>query len=64
MAQYGYAPLSIAMVQKFHDGTKVRVKNNGEYFEPFLVTSRVKQGCVMAPTLFSVMFYAMPTDTF
>ena len=62
MAQYGYAPLYIAMVRKFHDGTQVRVKKNGAYSEPFLVTNRVKQGGVMAPTLFSMMFYAMLTD--
>ena len=54
MAQYGYAPLSIAMVRKFHDG---------EYSEPFLA-NRVKQGCVMAPTLFRMIFYSMLTDTF
>ena len=64
MAQYGYATLSLAKVRKFHDGTQVRVWNNGEYSEPFLVTYRVKQGCVMAPTLFSVTFYALLTDTF
>ena len=27
--------------------------------EPFEVTNGVKQGCVMAPTLFSMMFSAM-----
>ena len=28
------------------------------------MTNRVKQGCVMAPTLFSIMFSAMLTDVF
>ena len=64
MAQYDYAPLSIAIVIKFHDCTQVRVKNNGEYSEPFLVTNRVKQDCVKAPTLFSMMFNSMLTGTF
>ena len=31
---------------------------------PFPVTNGVKQGCVMAPTLFSMMFSAMLTDAF
>ena len=30
----------------------------------FSVTNGVKQGCVMAPTLFSMMFSAMLTDAF
>ena len=35
------------------------VYNDGEFSEPFKVTNGVKQGCVMAPTLFSMMFSAM-----
>ena len=53
------APISIAMVWQFHDGMQVRVQNDGEYSELFSVTKRAKQGCVMAPTLFSMMFSAM-----
>ena len=64
MAKYGYAPISIAMVRQFHDGMQVRVQNNGEYSKPFPVTNRVKQGCVMAPTWFSMMFSVMLTDAF
>ena len=47
-----------------HDGMQARVQNDGEYSEPFPVTNGVKQGCVMAPTLFSMMFSAMLTDAF
>ena len=35
-----------------------------ESSEPFEVTNGVKQGCVMAPTLFSMMFSAMLMDAF
>ena len=52
------------MVRQFHDGMQARVENDGEYSEPFPVTNGVKQGCVMAPTLFSMMFSAMFTDAF
>ena len=52
------------MVRQFHDGMQARVQNDGEYAEPFTVTKGVKQGCVMAPTLFSMMFSAMLTDAF
>ena len=43
---------------------QARVQNDGEYSEPFLVTYGVKQGCAMAPTLFSMTFSAMLTDAF
>ena len=44
------------MVRQFHDGMQARVQNDGEYSEPFPVTNGVKQGYVMAPTMFSMMF--------
>ena len=53
-----------AMVRQFHDGMQARVQNDGEFSEPFPVTNGVKQGCVMAPTMFSMMFSAMLTDAF
>ena len=64
MAKFGYPPRYIAMVRQFHDGMQAHVQNDGEYFEPFPVTNGVKQGCIMAPTLFSMMFSAMLTDAF
>ena len=41
-----------------------RVQNDGEFSRPFPVTNAVKQGCVLASTLFSIMFSAMLTDAF
>ena len=40
------------------------MQNDGEFSEPFEVTNGVKQGCVLAPTLFSMMFSAMLMDAF
>ena len=66
MAKFGCPPryMYIAMVQQFHDGMQARFQNDGEYSEPSPVTNGVKQGCVIAPTLFSMMFSAMLTDAF
>ena len=54
----------IGMVRQFHDGIQARVQNDGEFSEPFEETNGVKQACVMASTLFSVMFSAMLMDAF
>ena len=48
---------------QFENGMQARVQRDGEYCEPFTVSNRVKQGWVMALTLFSMMFPAMLTDT-
>ena len=39
-----------------------RVQNDGELSDTFPVTNGVKQGCVLASTLFSMMFSAMLTE--
>ena len=49
-------------MRQFHDGMHARVKNDVEFSEPFEVSNGVEQGCVMAPTLFSMMFSAMLMD--
>ena len=54
----------INMVKQFHDGMMARVMENGEFSEPFPVTNGVMQGCVLAPSLFSVLFAAMLKDAF
>ena len=64
MAKFGCPANFIAMVRQFHDGMLARVQNDGEFSDPFPVTNGVKQGCVLASTLFSMMFSAMLTDTF
>ena len=61
MAKFGCPPRFIAMVWQFHDG---RVQNDGEFSESFEITNGVKQGCVMAPTLLSMMFSAMLNGAF
>ena len=38
--------------------------NDGKFSDPFPVTNGVKQRCVLASTLFSIMFFAMLTNVF
>ena len=64
MTKFGCPAKFIAMVRQFHDGMLARVQNDGEFSDPFTATNGVKQGCVLASTLFSMMFSAMLTDAF
>ena len=62
MAKFGCPPRFTAMVR--HYDMQARVQNDGEFSKPFEVTNGVKQGCVMASTLFSMMLSAMLMDAF
>ena len=64
MAKFGCPAKFIAMVRQFHDGMLARVQNDGEFSAPLPVTNGVKQGCVLASTLFSMMFSAILIDAF
>nr|VZI53202.1 unnamed protein product [Spirometra erinaceieuropaei] len=46
----------IQMVRQLHDGMMARVTDNGAVSEALAVTNAVKQGCVLEPTLFSLIF--------
>ena len=52
------------MVLQFHDGMQASVQNDWEYSEPFPVINGDKQGCVMTPTLFSMVFAVMLINAF
>nr|VZI44843.1 unnamed protein product [Spirometra erinaceieuropaei] len=47
------------MVRQLHDGMMARVTDIGAVSEAFAVTNGVKQGCELAPPMFSLMFFAM-----
>ena len=47
-----------------HTGMMANVSVGGEVLESFSVTSGVKQGCVLAPTLFSIFLSAMLDEVF
>ena len=49
-------------VSRRHDGSSSG--HDGDESEYFPVTNGVRQGCVLAPTLFSIVFSGMVTDAF
>uniref|UniRef100_A0A183TN36 Reverse transcriptase domain-containing protein n=1 Tax=Schistocephalus solidus TaxID=70667 RepID=A0A183TN36_SCHSO len=52
------------MVHQLHIGMTARVTNNGAVSEAFAVTNGGKQGCVLAPILFSLRFSVMLMDAY
>ena len=59
LEKFGCPPKLISVIRAFHDGMQGRVVDSGGTSQPFPVSNGVKQGCVMAPTLFSILFAAM-----
>lgn len=59
LSRLGCPPRFVAIVRAFHDGMLGRVIENGDTSDPFPVSNGVKQGCVLAPTLFSLLFAQM-----
>nr|VZI36784.1 unnamed protein product [Spirometra erinaceieuropaei] len=64
MQKFGCPERFTQMVRQLHDGMMARVTDNRAVSEAFAVTNGVKQGCVLAPTLFSLMFSAMLMDAY
>nr|VZH90198.1 unnamed protein product [Spirometra erinaceieuropaei] len=60
--KFGCPERFIQTVRQLHDGMIARVTDNGAASEAFAVTNGVKQGCVLVPTLFSLMSSAMLMD--
>ena len=52
------------MVVPFHENMKITVMYDGSCSEPFSITSGVKQGCVLATTLFVIFFSMLPKYAF
>ena len=46
----------LSFIACFQENTRCTVRFNGAQSEPFEVRSGVKQGCVLAPTLFGILF--------
>ncbi|VDM02439.1 unnamed protein product [Schistocephalus solidus] len=64
MHKFGCPERFTHMMRQLHDGMTARVTDNGTVSEALTVNNLVKQGCVLAPTLFSLMFSAMLMDAY
>ena len=49
----------LTILRQLHEGQQGQVKHNGSLSGSFPISNGVKQGCVLAPTLFSIFFSIM-----
>ena len=59
LRKYGFPEKFTSMIDALYTGMMANVTIGGEVSESFSVTNAVKQGCVLAPTLFSIFLSAM-----
>nr|VZI21422.1 unnamed protein product [Spirometra erinaceieuropaei] len=55
MQKFGCPVRFTQMVRQLHDGMMARDTDNGDVSKTFAVTKGMKQGCVLEPTLFSLI---------
>ena len=59
MERLGCPPKFLNMVIQLHEDQRGQVRLKSDLSEPFPIVNGVKQGCVLAPTLFSIFFSMM-----
>ena len=56
LGKAGCPPKLLSLLRSFHNGMMGRVQYDGETSDQFPINRGVKQGCVLAPTLFGIYF--------
>ena len=51
-------------MKSFHTNTRATIQYDGSVSDSFEIKSRVKQGCVLAPTLFGIFFSMLLKSAF
>ena len=64
LQKIGCPPRLLGIIESFHAGMQSTVSFDGDTSKPFNVTSGVKQGCVLAPTLFGIFFSSLLSHAF
>ena len=64
LPKVGCPPKLLSLIESFHTNMKGVVQYDGNVSEPFDIRSGVKQGCVLAPTLFGIFFAVLLRHAF
>lgn len=64
LRRIGCPPRLLSVLRSFHDGMQATVQFEGTCSDLFDITIGVKQGCVLAPTLFGIFFSVLLQHAF
>ncbi|XP_067879797.1 dynein regulatory complex protein 1 isoform X2 [Heterodontus francisci] len=64
LEKIGCPPKLLSIITSFHDNMKGTIQRSGTSSDPFPILSGVKQGCVLAPTLFGIFFSLLLSHAF
>ena len=64
LLRIGCPPKFLKLIISFHEGMTGTVQYDGSSSNPFPIKSGVKQGCVLAPTLFGIFFSLLLRNAF
>jgi len=64
LKKIGCPPKLLMLITSFHEDMQGIVQYDGSTSKPFPIKSGVKQGCVLAPTLFGIFFSMLLTHAF
>ena len=64
LQRIGCPPTLLRFITSFHENMQGTVQYDGSSTDPFPIKSGVKQGCVLAPTLFGILFSLLPRYAF
>ena len=64
LPKIGCSPKLQSLIESFHSNMKGTVQFNGSFSEPLDIRNGVKQGCVLAPTLFGIFFATLLNHAF
>ena len=56
LSKSGCPPTVLSLIKSFHIGMRGKIQYDGDVSDSFPVNRGVKQGCVLAPTLFGIYF--------
>ena len=56
LLKIGFPPRLHSIIRSFHDDIRATIQYDGSMSEPLDIKKGVKQGCVLAPTLFGIFF--------
>ena len=56
MGHYGVPPQFIKLIQELYEASSCQVIHNGKLSEPFEMNTGVRQGCLLSPMIFIMVF--------